>query len=199
VPPASAAAFAAAAPAASPQPAARPERRTVKSAKLITAGETATHMKLGADGELPQLMLREGEQGEKKAEEKQGMSPLVLVALLVSVAASVGLLFIPTDDVQSESRNKRTARNLIEQHYTTTIVPIDTKSPNKPYQYYLGLALQAHNKGDFKAEQRYYRDVLNLLKSEGKSEAGLTGRLGPSGILPNDHHLETQLEILLGN
>jgi hypothetical protein len=183
------------------KPAAQPERRTVKSAKFVTAGEAATHMKLGADGQLPQLHLREGEQHETKVEEKQGVNPLILVALLVSVAASVAILFIP-EETQSESRSKATARDAIRKHYTETLTPIDPKLANKPYQYYLGQALQAHSRGDYPTELRNYRHVMNLLHSEGISKVvGLTGRIGTidDPPVPSDRHLEQQLTILLSD
>jgi hypothetical protein len=192
-------------PAPAPVAAPKPAQRTVKQARFVTAGETATHMKLGADGQLPQLALREGEQKEKKTEQRQGMNPLILVALLVSVGASVAILFLP-ETSNSESRNKAEARKALETYYIDTKGSIDVASPNKPYQYYLREALQAHRRGDYATELRSYRHVMNLLHSEGISETfGLTGKIGEplrpgdSPLPPGDRHLEKQLSILLSD
>lgn len=180
----------------------QPPRRTVKSARFITAGETASHVRLGADGQLPQLQLRQGEQREKPVEEKQGLNPLVLAAVLVSVAMSVAVLLLPTEPIGGVSPSKQAAREEIRKHYTTTHSPIDPKSLNKPYQYYLRLALQANSEGDYATELRNYRHVMDLLHSEGKSEyRGLTGQPGnlDNPLPPSDRHLEQQLSILLSD
>lgn len=161
-------------------------------------------MKLGADGQLPQLALREGEQREKKTEEKQGMNPLILIAFLVSVGFSVVILLLPQES-ESESRAKADARNALEQDYIKGI--IDPTATNKSYQSYLREALQAHRIGDYQTELNRYRRVMNLLHSEGiREKTGLTGKLkesydekgnpNPAGR-PNDEHLEKQLSILL--
>jgi len=186
-------------------PDSKPAQRSVKQARFITAGETATHMRLGADGQLPQLALREGEQREKKSEEKQGMSPLILVVLLVSVAASAAILFLP-DQSQGDSRSKAAARKDIETYYIETRGSIDPASANKPYQRHLREALQAHSRRDFRTERSHYRHVMNLLKSEGISKTtGLTGQIGETlnssenPPVRTDRHLEKLLSILLSD
>ncbi|MEQ8791021.1 MAG: hypothetical protein RIC55_32465 [Pirellulaceae bacterium] len=178
----------------------KPARRTVQSAKFITAGETASHVQLGADGQLPDLVLREGEQREKPSEEKQGVNPLVLVAVLVSVLMTVAVLFLDDAGVGGSTASKDAARAVIKQHYIDVPRSIDPTSLNKPYQYYLRAALQAHSRGDAAAEMRNYRHVMNLLHSEGISKiSGLTGRIGSVQTEKTDRHLEHQLSILLSD
>jgi len=181
---------------------AKPKRRTVQAARLITVGQAASHVRLGADGQLPQLHLKEGEQKEKAVEEKQGVNPLILIAVLVSALMSVAVLFLDDEMLGGSSQAKEEARRQIVEHYTKTDTPIDPKSLEKPYQYYLREAINAHSKGDYAAELWNYRHVMDMLHSEGKSEfGGLTGHLGSleNPQPESDRHLEQQLTILLGN
>jgi hypothetical protein len=173
-------------------------RRTRQAARFITAGETASHVQLGADGKLPDLLLHEGEEREKPTEQRQGVNPLVLVAVAVSMLLTVAVLFIDDVGVGGETASKEEARAAIEKYYIQVPGSLDTTSSSKPYQYYLREAIWAHQAGDYAAEIRNYRHVMDLLNNEGKSEiTGLTGRIGSVDTQPSDRHLEKQLSILL--
>jgi hypothetical protein len=175
----------------------KPTRRTRQAAHFITAGETASHVQLGADGKLPDLVLREGQEREKPTEQRQGISPLVLAAAAVSLLLSAAVLFIDVGD-GGETASKQEARAAIKKYYTQVPGSLDTTSSNKPYQYYLREAIWAHRAGDYAAEAHNYRHVMDLLNNEGKSDiTGLTGRIGTVETKPSDRHLEKQLSILL--
>lgn len=166
--------------------------RKKQAAKFVTAGNSASHVRLGADGQLPQLVLQEGEKRERRSEEKQGMNPLVLVAVLaLSLASTAAILFIP-DASPAVSQFKNDARRVVEDYY------IGKGENIRPYQEHLREALQAHRRGDYNLEQRKYRQVMNMLKYEGLGLTGLTGRRGTQEVPPpNDYDLEEQLRILL--
>ena len=166
-------------------------------------------MQLGADGKLPELSLTDGEQKERKAEEKKGTNPWILAGVLVgSVGLSVLVLFMPTggSTTATNTSQKDEARRQIEEHYINKPRPGETQRVQdaklKPYQQKLRAALEAHHRGDLEREKTLYLEVIDMLHSEGLGETDtLTGKSGRNKEFeespPNDTHLQEQLTILL--
>lgn len=161
-------------------------------AVLITGDASKTSVFLGADGKLPELVLHEGSQREKNVEKSATQSPLVLIGVLAfSVGLSMLMLLADTTPQRADTRTKAEARRVLRNHY------LADQSPLEPYQVVLREALQAYSRGDFVAERRLYRRVLDMLHEEGKNKhAGLTGALY-GALPPSDQDLENQLSILL--
>jgi hypothetical protein len=173
------------------------DRRHRRKAKFIAADATATQIEVGKDGQLPQLKLEDAEQSEQTKEKSRSSNPLLLVlALAVSTSMSVGLLFWDNSAEKSETALKAEARQTLREHY------IHTPPEMEPYKMLLRRALQAHYRGEFAAERRLYRQVLDMLhaedKNRGSNRKGLTGlREEQNNRPPNDQHLKQQLTILL--
>ena len=182
----------AAAPSAEPAKIA-PVPRAAKAARFIAAEATDTAIQLGQDGQLPALVLEEGK-AKDKDDESQKSSPFLLVAALcVSLAASVGMLILDPTVHRSERPDKPQARALIEQYYISQPGQI----LSEPYQDDLRAALQAHNQANYKTERQLYRRVFQRLKAENNNELkGITGQVR-AAQRPNDEDLEELLAILL--
>lgn len=176
-------------------PAAAPStpNRSVQRAKFVTVDPAETNIQLGADGNLPELVLQKNRSPEEEDEATAaGKTPwMMIIALLVSFGASVMLLVVPMGDGPAESRDQRGAREVIADFYIR-----NTFNPNAPpeeYQNTLRRALRAHDQGDYDEEQRLYRQTLDQLASENLNELrGLTGV--PAG---DDHPSDTMLRKLL--
>jgi hypothetical protein len=162
-----------------------------------TSDTAKSQVHLGADGRLPELQLAEGIVTERADEEKQQTNPLLLLAVLIfSVGMSVLMLFYEDSSETSASQVKANAREIISQRYMNG-------NPLEPYQMLLREALQANAQGKLDLERLRYRNVLDMLHSEGKSKMeGLTGLAEPAANnfnAPNDRELEKQLSILLAD
>ena len=169
------------------------QRRKAKQAKFITAERTETKIQLGADGQLPELVLREADAKEKTEEvSSSGSSPLLIVALVVSIGFSVLLLLVDMSTSRSESRSKQESRESLEAYY---IGEQSETSQLQPYQLLIREALQEHSSGDEKSEKMLYKQVLDILHAEGKNKyAGVTGQV--TGSAPSDENLEALINIL---
>lgn len=169
----------------------RPTRRERKTAKLITSTNDNSRLTLGADGQLPELVIKETSTTEKKTKEDQESSPVMLiVALAVSVAMSLLLLFVPTQS-RSSKTDVADALAALQEHY------IGTRQPLEPYQMLVRKAIQAENKGDVRTAVSAYSELLQMLHEERPNEnQGLTGPRY-STREPNDRQLEIYLRTLL--
>jgi hypothetical protein len=174
-------------PIAQPQPSGR------KVARFISAEAAQSTLKLAADGKLPELHLDEGEQRGKDEKKQRSVNPLLMViGLGVSVVMSIVLAvsdFGPQSNTRGQSKSE--ARQLIRDKYYSDL---DRTSAVKPYQRLLRDADLAHVRKDFNEERRLYREVLNLLRAEGRAPGeGLTGSPERDGIL------EQKISILLSD
>ena len=169
----------------------RPTRRERKVARLVTSGQEVSKLTLGADGQLPELVIKETAATEKRKTEEQESSPLMLiVALLVSVSMSMLMLFVPTES-RSSKADVADSLAALQEHY------IGNKQPLEPYQLLIRKALQAENKGDRRTAIAVYRQLLEMLYQERPNRnQGLTGpKLSTQE--PNDRQLEAHLNTLL--
>ena len=146
-----------------------PAQRKVKVAKFVSGGATNSRINLGEDGQLPEFVVEEGAKHETAPSESQTSRPLVLaIALCLSAAVSVLMLFVDTEPQQSKSQRKLLARQHLAEYYIG--------DGTQPYQELIRQALADMNHGDRKSAQQKLRRVLEMLHSEGHSESiGLTG------------------------
>lgn len=143
-----------------------------KVAKFITDREGDRLVRLGEDGALPELALAESS-GRKKPTPKTGdrSSPLIYVAVGVSLLMSMAMLFMDAGSGGSTASQRREARNEIRRNF------FGDGSDLKPYQKYLREAQRAYASGDRRTERRAYQRVLDELNAEDvvRSIHGLTG------------------------
>jgi len=135
--------------------------------------------------------LLEGATKEKSSNQEQKTNPMLLVAVLaVSFLATIMMFVLEGSSSTSETRTKAVAREEIKTYYLKD-------KPPQHYQELLAEALQAHSRGDYRTERRRYREVLVLLRNEGKNEIkGVTG-ITRANQPPSDEHLESLLAALL--
>lgn len=142
-----------------------------KVAKFITDREGDRLVRLGEDGALPELALTEAAAPKKTARKSgESGSPLIYVAVGVSLLMSLAMLFIDSDSGGASASELQRARQDIRKYH-------GTGDDLKPYQQYLREAQRAHASGDRRAERRAYQKVLDELNAEdvGRSISGLTG------------------------
>jgi hypothetical protein len=172
----------AAAPPASPQP-------PPKTARFKVAAAQSPALTPAADGKLPGLQLADAAAPEGQATGQDKAVPMWLACLAVaaSTVVSAALLLYTPPEAQSIAEQRAAARRDIAQFYGSDAAQL------RPYQVLLREAQQAHSRGDHAVEQQRYRDVLRLLRAEGRSKfEGLTG------TPDSDERLYKLLAILLG-
>lgn len=140
-------------------------------ARFITDhGETL--VRLGEDGQLPELKLSETTARKADDGAKQTGGPVLLYAVLgLSFVMSIAMVVIDASPVSDARKQQELARQLITRYYGTDEADL------KPYQRLLREAQLARSRNDPKAEREAYREVLELLNSEdtARSFTGLTG------------------------
>jgi len=147
------------------------ERKGRKVARFITDQAGDRLVRLGEDGKLPQLSLAVSRQEQKtQRSSHQQSSPLIYVAVGISLVMSLAMLLIDADSSGSTAAGRARARRDIVRFYANAENP-------KPYQRDLRQAELAHKAGDRQAERRAYQRVLDRLNSEdvANSVNGLTG------------------------
>ena len=162
-----------------------------KVARFISAEAARSTLKLAEDGQLPELHLRDGDQQEKTRQKPKSVHPLVLIgALSLSVLLSIMMVLMDTGPQSaSKAQLRAEARQYIEEYYFGRT---QGKKPLEPFEKLLREAQREHDRGDDKAAQKLYREVLNLLRAErGLTEGGLTGSQ------TKDDKLEEQIKLLL--
>lgn len=164
----------------------KPERKTV-TARFITDGPGDPLVKLGEDGHLPELRLEEGKKRPGATQEAKRTNPIWLILIMAfGFGLSILLLFVDMGEVGGAAHDKAEARKQIE------IFCTQTEGTPKPYQERLRQALQARSRRDYATEQKEYRRVLDMLRSEGKN-----AYTGVTGTPERDLILERQIGILL--
>jgi len=165
----------------------RSEKGSRSVARFITDQPGDPLVKLGEDGQLPELALSEGPTREQKEKAVQQTNPLFVYGLVaLSFCLSVGMLLMDLDPAGKRTAGRQRAQRDIVAFYG------EDSQTLAPYQQLLREAQLAHSRNDREAEQKSYRAVLVLLNSEDNSRfTGLTG--GPE----KDATLRGLLGILL--
>lgn len=177
----------------------RTSKGTRTIARFITDGPGDPLVKLGEDGHLPELALRETQAGEKAEAGPKQSNPAVLLAVLgLSFGLTILMLFIDVGSFSDNLESKEQARREITEYYGVEGEPL------KPYQEHLREARRARSRRDFEGEKSEYRKVLALLRSEAKDKlnryTGLTGRIDyedSGSSKKSDKRLEELIGILL--
>ncbi|MFQ5733425.1 MAG: FHA domain-containing protein [Planctomycetaceae bacterium] len=169
----------------SPAPPARPKKagrkrsakptakKGRKVARFITDTSGDQLVRLGEDGQLPELALTESNRPAQVERKKRERSPALLYGAVVgSLALSLLLLVFNPGNIGTSADERADALRKIARFY-------GEKGEPKPYQRHLREARQARWRGDVSAERRAYQRVLDLLNSEDvmdpDNHTGLTG------------------------
>lgn len=179
----------------------RGEKKSRTLARFITDGPGDPLVKLGEDGHLPELMLREARAGERaEAGPKQSNTVVLVVAIGLSFGMTILMLFMDMGSFGNNAEEKARARRDIAEYYGGENADL------QPYQLHLREARLARSRRDFETERQEYRKVLALLRSEAKDKlyryTGLTGRLDydeSSDNKKSDKHLEELIGVLLSD
>lgn len=164
------------------------DRNNRKVAKFVTDRAGATLVRLGEDGQLPELQLKENLGSPKTtAQKRRESNPAVLYAVLAgSILSSVVLLFLDLEGGVS-AEGKAYSRRVIVQEFLG-----EEQQPLLPYQRLLRDASLAHSRGDAAGERDLYRRVLRLLNSEDRNPF-----TGVTGSTDDDERLRHHLGVLL--
>jgi len=175
-----------------------------KTARFVSAEAAQSSLKLEEDGKLPELLLREDQQKEKRERKSSSLNPLVLLGLLsLSVAASIGVALVDVEPVRNQGTGS--VRQTIEESF----FPREGMSP-LGYQEYLMRAQRAHTRGDFPLERKLYAEVLDLLRQEVPDYVGQLPKGSPeykeeekkrsvTGTWTRDRELEELISAVLSN
>ncbi|MDP1795923.1 MAG: FHA domain-containing protein [Planctomycetaceae bacterium] len=160
-----------------------------KVAKFVTDRAGGTLVRLGEDGQLPELQLNELAGSAKVVQHKRRESnPTVLYAVLAfSLLSSVAMLFLDFEGAFS-AEGKAASRRVVVEEFVG-----DERQAPQPYQRLLREANLAYSRGDGTSERDLYRRVLRMLNSEDRSPFS-----GVTGSLDDDERLRHHLGVLLG-
>lgn len=186
---------------AEPKPAAsaKPDRRSKKEksertgarkvAKFVTDRAGGTLVRLGEDGQLPELQLHELAGATKVVKQKRRESnPAILYAVLAfSLLSSVAMLFLDFEGTFS-AQGKAYSRRVVVEEFLG-----DERQKLQPYQRLLREANLAYSRGDGASERDLYRRVLRMLNSEDRNPF-----TGVTGSPQDDERLRHHLGVLLG-
>jgi hypothetical protein len=174
-----------------PTPAVAPPPVRPNTAQFLAAAPQAPAISSSADGKLPTLQLADSpDVAAPRAESQSPPMPLWLAMMAVVASTMISLLLITHDfdGSQATQTTKAQARKELTAFYGNDLTPL------RPFQVHLREAQLAHSRGDLAAERGRYRQVLALLRSEGRSKfEGLTGTPG------GDAELARLLAILLAD
>jgi hypothetical protein len=163
-----------------------------KVARLVTAESAPSNMLLAADGQLPHLRLVESSKKDSASGKGKAVNPLVVfAAVILSCGLSVSIVLLDNGEESSGVRSRRKAeavQEIEEKFYGTP--------PLANYQIWLREAHNAQARHDFKAEEEFYRKVLDKLRMESKAAGQATSvgatemERGITGSRANDRKLE---------
>lgn len=174
----------------------RKAARKSQVARFITDQPGDLLVKLGEDGQLPELTLLDAAQ-KPLTERREERNPLLLYgALAFSFVMSLGMLLLDPSPATTTSGDKSQARAALAEYFG------DDGSRLEPYQKALRQALVEFSQGDVADERREYRKVLQMLNAADIRDPanlnGLTGRQTGRGRA-SDQQLREHLETLLSN
>ena len=140
-------------------------------ARFITDQAGDHLVTLGEDGHLPELSLSEGPHRKQVQKANQQTNPALVYGLIAfSFCLSILILFVDAGPGGASSSTKTEARRKVVEYFG------DQSGELQSYQHLLREAQRARSRKDPAAEQRAYRQVLQMLNSEdNNSYTGLTG------------------------
>jgi hypothetical protein len=157
-----------------------------QTARFIQRDANATRVKLGADGQLPDLTLSTQEKRVDTVDEAGSSRSWLLIAVLcVSVLSSI-LILVIEEPTASETAGKAHARRQLEEIFASWDLSNDSA---REIRDLLAHALRAYNRGDYEQEKQYYRQTMDLLNREDAPKYG--------GYTGDDRKLEEVLGELL--
>jgi hypothetical protein len=171
--------------------------RKSQVARFITDRPGDPLVRLGEDGQLPELALSDTA-ARDAGEAPREKNPLVLYgALTCSFVLSLGMLLLESPaPTAANATAKAQARQQIQEFFGAEDAGLE------PHQKALRQALIESARGDSTEERRYYRRVLQMLNAADVRDPanlnGLTGRYTGRGRASDDD-LRELLQILLSN
>jgi hypothetical protein len=149
-----------------------------QTARFIERDANATRVKLGADGQLPDLALNTHEKREDTAAESTSSRSWVLIMVLcLSMLMSV-LILVIEEPTASNTAGKTQARQRLESIFQSWD---QTNESAREIRDLLARALRAYNRGDYDQEKQFYRETMDLLNREDAPKYG--GYTGDDGRL----------------
>lgn len=146
-------------------------------------------VELGADGQLPELALQEGQAGRERSTKPKETNPLVLYSVLaLSFVMTLGLLLLDNGMESRRELSKAEARRKIATFYGRESDEL------KPYQLALRAAHLAHSRADRRTELQEYRLVLDALTAEDANQ-----HIGLTGHFESDKELKRLIGIIISN
>ena len=168
------------------------EKRESNVARFIVDQQGDTLVKLGEDGNLPELRLSEGPQNKPAERQASGANPLLVYgAVGFSFLMSILLLLLDVSPSTTTERERADARRALTEFY-------GDGGDLQPHQRLLREARLAHARRDYRAEERAYRGVLALLNSEDHNQSQEGRRTEPlTGDPTGDAQLRKHISVLL--
>jgi hypothetical protein len=162
--------------------------------RFIAARPAASTMLLAADGKLPELSLIEFQERGKSAtaEAKKSRPKLLSAAIGLSMVMSVFLGMYDLSPVEPGADAKSVSRATIRKFYLRP----DEEESLHPYQLLLRDAERAHSRGDDAIAAAKYRQVLRMLRIEGRPEGRVPSL---SDTKQSDQELEHAISTVLRN
>lgn len=161
-----------------------------QTARFITDRSGETLVRLGEDGQLPELHLADigGARRIDPRKSAQGNPVLVYAALAFSILASVVLLVLEPE-LGGPATSRSAARSEIVRNFVG-----EPGQPLKLHQQLLREAVLAQSRGDAKSERETLRKVLQMLNSEDRNPF-----VGLTGSLEDDERLRQLIAVLLAS
>ncbi len=176
-----------------------PPPQARKVARLVSADASDSTLKIAADGQLPNLQLQDIDEKDKGQGKARSIPPLVLIGVwAMSVVLTVAIFMAPGGSSESEmTQSKADAMRKIENEYFGDA----SRAVLLPYQRLLRAARQARAREDYQAERQYYKQVLDLLRTESHGESSSRSRVekGVTGTRDHDRELEKLIITTLGD
>lgn len=174
--------------------------RKSEVARFITDQPGDPLVKLGEDGTLPELTLRDFGETTRTDRAPREKNPLLLYGVLgFSFVASLGMLLLDPTATPVRGSERDAARQALSAYFGSEGDP-GKQAELEPFQKSLRQAIVEHSQGDYTEERRLYRQVLQMLNAADIRDPanlnGLTGRLTGRGRA-SDAELRGHLETLI--
>lgn len=164
-----------------------------KVARFITDQGGDALVRLGEDGNLPELNLSDSPAKKVHREKSTGEPsfPWAYLAVGGSLLMSVLLLLVPSEPGVSTASERARARQEITEFYGPA------NAEPTPWQRKLREARLAHSSGDVPGERRAYQRVLDMLNAEEYNRPGTPSHVALTGDKGRDQTLRELIGVLL--